>query len=231
MTYTGLRYDKEAWRASVDNGRIPRNKLAVVEFWPTPYDRDLNGPALAHPEPAAAIGVLLRQAAEDGFGDLGIGLSYRTYAMQLEKYDNYKGPDGRIGTADDGNLAANPGTSNHGWGVAFDMNWGRYASWLWLRNNAARYGFIFDVPGENWHITYQENMWGRNDMTRDELQTLNQSRRYFDTLKKNLGGGDDPESLARRTADAIEARHSSHKTGTNVKQETGGHIHSVEGAN
>ena len=39
--------------------------------------------------------------------------SYRTYAQQQELYDLYR--SGR------GNLAAVPGTSNHGWGLAVDL--------------------------------------------------------------------------------------------------------------
>lgn len=157
-----IAYDKERWRSAVRNGQIPLHMLD--EVYPTQYDRDLNGPARAHPEAAAAMSTMLQAAAEQGFPDLGIALSYRTLAMQEEKWDNYQNHGG--------NKAATPGTSNHGWAVAFDMNWGRWVTHEWLVNNARKYGFIFDVTGENWHITYQEGLWDGDDVTEAQLKML-----------------------------------------------------------
>ncbi|HET9672544.1 MAG TPA: M15 family metallopeptidase [Actinomycetota bacterium] len=215
MTYAGPRYVKAQWRAAVTNGQIPRERLAVVEAWPT-FDRDLGGPALMHPEAAAAMGVMLRTAALEGFGDLTISLSYRTLEKQLEKWENFQAG---------GNLAAFPGTSNHGWAVAGDMRWGRAVSLAWLQANAARFGFVNDVPSENWHYTFQEGLWKGEDMTEDEKQALNQWTRFLKKLRAELGGGDDPESLASRAADAIKKRHDTHAP----PGEPGPHEHSLVG--
>lgn len=157
-----LTYDKEAWRVSNTNGKISPAKLDPV--YPEQYDRDLDGPALMHPEAAAAMSTMLQAAAEAGHPDLGIALSYRTYAMQLEKYDDFKNHGG--------NLAAAPGTSNHGWAVSADMNWGRAVTLAWLQRNARKYGFIADVSSENWHYTFQEGLWNGDDMTKDQLAML-----------------------------------------------------------
>lgn len=164
MTYAGPKYDLSQWRSSVSNGRISSSKLWEVEAWPTPYDADLDGPARAHPEAASACGALLRTAWETGYPGLTIAYSYRTYAAQLRKWESYQN-----GT---GNLAARPGTSNHGWGVAFDMRWRTARELTWLHANAGRFGFRFDVPGENWHMTLQEGLWKGNDMTKEEKQQL-----------------------------------------------------------
>lgn len=60
-------------------------------------------------------------------------------------------------------MAAVPGTSNHGWGLAIDVCWwkdgravGIYGSpaWSWLLANAATYGFSWEAQSEPWHIRY-----------------------------------------------------------------------------
>lgn len=167
--YSGPRYDKEGWRGTVQNGKISASKLREIEAWPVPYDRDLDGPARAHPEAASAMGVLLRTAWAAGHTSLTIAYSYRTYAKQQEKWANYQAG---------GNLAATPGTSNHGWAVAFDMRWGTDAALKWLHANARRFGFIFDVSGENWHCTFQEGLWNGDDMTKEEKEQLAAAELY-----------------------------------------------------
>jgi LAS superfamily LD-carboxypeptidase LdcB len=135
-------YDKDTWRASVSNGRIPRVLLA--EIVPTQYDPDLAGPAIMHPEAAAAMSALLA-AAKDAGHVVHVKYSYRTYAKQLEKYADFQAG---------GNLAAVPGTSNHGWATADDLTWTTPAAIAWVHANCQRFGFRFDVPSENWHIVY-----------------------------------------------------------------------------
>lgn len=50
-----------------------------------------------------------------------------------------------------GNLAAKPGTSNHGVGLALDLNSGGAGVYNWLKNNGHAYGFIRTVSSETWH--------------------------------------------------------------------------------
>ena len=79
--------------------------------------------------------------------------SYRTYASQVRLY-------GQKPT-----LAAVPGTSNHGWGLAVDLCGGieHYgtAPYTWMKANAGRFGFLhpdWAEPGngreEPWHWEY-----------------------------------------------------------------------------
>jgi cell wall-associated NlpC family hydrolase len=79
--------------------------------------------------------------------------SYRAYASQVRLYGQKPA------------LAAVPGTSNHGWGLAVDLCGGveRYgtAPYNWLKANAGRFGFLhpdWAEPGngreEPWHWEY-----------------------------------------------------------------------------
>jgi LAS superfamily LD-carboxypeptidase LdcB len=60
--------------------------------------------------------------------------SYRSYAGQRDAYDRKPA------------LAAWPGTSNHGWGLAVDLcggvNSAGTAQWTWMNANAGRFGFV-----------------------------------------------------------------------------------------
>ena len=62
-------------------------------------------------------------------------------------------------SCNNGNLAAVPGTSNHGWGIASDLSFNNYNAILWAHDNARSFGLVFplcqNVRGrcsENWHI-------------------------------------------------------------------------------
>ncbi len=58
-----------------------------------------------------------------------------------------------LGLYRDGGLAAVPGTSQHGWGRAVDLELDDRAL-TWMRANGERYGFAETVPGEPWHWEY-----------------------------------------------------------------------------
>lgn len=51
--------------------------------------------------------------------------------------------------------AAVPGNSNHGWGLAVDVDsvmvGGRFS---WLQRNAERFGFSWELQSEPWHVRY-----------------------------------------------------------------------------
>jgi hypothetical protein len=71
--------------------------------------------------------------------------SYRTYEEQVYLYQLYQ--EGK------GNLAAVPGTSNHGWGVAVDLaeEWMRH----WMDEHGAKYGWQkTEAMSEWWHINF-----------------------------------------------------------------------------
>jgi D-alanyl-D-alanine carboxypeptidase len=80
-----------------------------------------------------------------GCRPLGPNSSYRTYERQVYYWELYQ--SGR------GNLAARPGTSNHGWGNAVDL--AQPSMRTWIDNNGARYGWRkVEAASEWWHVNY-----------------------------------------------------------------------------
>lgn len=117
----------------VTNGAIPHNLLAEVA----------PGKYLA---PGAAF-------AWRGFaGELGLTVGtepdscYRDLAWQQHRYAIYQ-RDGKP-------LAAYPGTSNHGLGMAVDIGNYYQHPHSTLVTVGKKYGFIFDTPSEWWHVRY-----------------------------------------------------------------------------
>jgi hypothetical protein len=85
----------------------------------------------------------------------GLASSYRTLAQQKALYALYKAG---------GNLAAVPGTSNHGWGLAVDV------PTLLMRKMIDQIGEKYgwskkwsDAPSEWWHIKYEVGHWTGTD--------------------------------------------------------------------
>ncbi len=130
------RLEPPAELISFGNGRIPAESLAPVGD---------TGHRLY--QPAADALNILRADAEAAGVTIGITDSYRPLAVQESLAE-------RKGLYSQGGLAAVPGTSNHGWGLATDLNLDGSAL-AWMRANASRYGFVEDVPREPWHWTYR----------------------------------------------------------------------------
>ncbi len=78
--------------------------------------------------------------------------SYRTYAQQVYLYNEYR--------AGRGSLAATPGTSNHGWGLAVDV------ATMEMRSTIDRIGRVYgwskewsDAQSEWWHLKWLVGSW------------------------------------------------------------------------
>ncbi|MBU2670542.1 M15 family metallopeptidase [Actinoplanes bogorensis] len=122
--------------AAYGNGKIPANALERVgdtrhKLW---------APA------ADSLNSMIKDAKAQGV-DIGITDSYRPYEEQVDLAR-------RKGLYSQGGLAAKPGTSEHGWGMATDLDLNPKAL-SWMRDNAEKYGFINNVPRENWHWAYR----------------------------------------------------------------------------
>src|SRR5829696_5414029 len=152
---------------SHQNGRIPASDLAEV-------------PGGRLDEEAAANWLAMRRRGGRELGvwvsPVGPRASYRTFAEQQFFWDLFQ--SGR------GNLAARPGTSNHGWGKAVDL-----AAPVTMRPVIDRFGKPFgwrwgEAPSERWHVTY----FGGGQAGPDELENVDHP-----TLKR----GDDGEDVRK----------------------------------
>jgi len=122
--------------ASYSNGKVPDSALTAVGD---------TGHRLWQPA-AQQLTRLIADAKAEGV-TIGITDSYRTYDTQVDLVR-------RKGLYSQGGLAASPGTSDHGWGLAVDLRLDDRAQ-AWMRANGERYGFAEDTPREPWHWAYQ----------------------------------------------------------------------------
>jgi zinc D-Ala-D-Ala carboxypeptidase len=122
--------------AAYGNGHIPADALEPV-----------GNPGAKLWAPAAeSLNRLIQDAKKDGV-TIGINESYRPYSEQVELAR-------KKGLYSQGGLAAKPGTSEHGWGMAADLELNSSAQ-SWMRTHAADYGFVNNVPRESWHWAYK----------------------------------------------------------------------------
>lgn len=87
----------------------------------------------------------MQEAARRAGVRIGVSSGFRTMAEQRYLYDCYL-----TGRCNNGNLAAQPGYSNHQNGLALDLT-----TSPWLASNAGRFGFVRTVPSEPWHYEYR----------------------------------------------------------------------------
>ena len=121
--------------AAYGNGKVPLDALSQIgntghHLWAPAADK---------------FEELLAAAAADGV-TIGINDSYRTYERQVKLV-------GELGLYPEGGLAAVPGTSRHGWGMAVDLRLNGEAL-QWMRANGERFGFVEDTPRETWHWAF-----------------------------------------------------------------------------
>ena len=123
------------------NGKIPANALHPVGN---------TGHRLWAPA-ADSLSALIADARRAGV-HIGITDSYRPYAEQVDLAR-------RKGLYSQGGLAAKPGTSEHGWGMAADLDLNSQAL-AWVRENGAKYGFYNTASRESWHWGFKPEASG-----------------------------------------------------------------------
>lgn len=112
-------------------------KLSSAELSPIPSGELRKDAAAAWNAPGGP--------ADAGLRPGGSMSSYRTYDEQVYLYDLY--------LHHGGSLAAIPGTSNHGWGIAIDCP----NAWeqAWLRDHGAKFGWRkTEAFSEPWHWNF-----------------------------------------------------------------------------
>nr|WP_255633292.1 M15 family metallopeptidase [Demequina sp. TTPB684] len=118
--------------AGYGNGKIPADALAP-----------LNGSSERMWAPAAErLNAMISDAKAAGVS-ISVTDGYRTYDSQVRLAQ-------QKGLYSQGGLAAAPGTSEHGWGLAVDLGLNPTAQ-AWMRQHAQDYGFVENVPREPWH--------------------------------------------------------------------------------
>ena len=123
--------------ASYGNGRIPAAALEPVG----------QGAHRLYAPAATAWKQAVAAARADGV-ELRLTDSYRSYDQQLSLAADK-------GLSSDGGLAAAPGTSSHGWGLAVDVDVNNAAARNWLQTNGHWFGFVETVRREPWHWEYR----------------------------------------------------------------------------
>jgi len=116
------------------NGELPNDALVAIT----------GGFRLSRPA-AAAFGRLEAAALAAGFA-LQVNSAYRSYDEQVAMVEDY-------GLLSEGGRAAEPGTSEHGWGTAVDLTLDA-DQLAWFQANAGQCGFQATIPGEPWHWAY-----------------------------------------------------------------------------
>jgi hypothetical protein len=129
-----------------ENGRLPASDLAAIAQGELRKDA------------AASWNTMNQQARSRGVELVPTGSmsSYRSYEEQVYLYEQYLN-----GT---GSLAAVPGTSNHGWGLAVDVATQEMRAMIdsigkpfgWSKATS-------DAPSEWWHLKWVEGSWSGAD--------------------------------------------------------------------
>ena len=136
--------EAQAKWGSYENGKIPDSELQALSFSP---ENKMNKKA------AIAMEEMNKAYKADNGSDLTINEAYRDCATQI-RYSKELGSRA---------APAPPCISNHGWGLAADIEVGAFGSstYNWLKANAHKYGYVHPAwaePGgsnpEQWHWEY-----------------------------------------------------------------------------
>jgi len=167
------------------NGQIPESALVSV------------GNGQFAQKDAAAAWFALQAACYAATGVmLGVNEAYRNLAGQQYYWNRY------INKLPGWTVAAYPGTSNHGWAIAFDIT-GYDAAWTWLQNNAARFGFSWatgKASNERWHWEFVGALGSYTSIINARLDS-----NYIKALQAQLGVGVDGDA-GPETTKALQTR-------------------------
>jgi hypothetical protein len=192
---------KPADIAGMKNGELPESALAPCGI----------GAFRMEKTAALAMNALVKDAAAAGFEIKATG-TYRSIAAQTALFHSrytrepiqgaptktWKGETWyqKPGTA----MAATPGTSNHGWGLAADLAEERdgdpqpesvsTALVAWLVQHAATYGFAAEAQSEPWHWVYTEGDKLPAAVTGETSQAPTQELPARKTLRRGDTGPD-----------------------------------------
>lgn len=148
------------------NGRLPADALAAIPGGHLRKDAAAAWNAM-NAESIRRFGIHLHP--------LGPASSYRTLSQQDYLWDHVEHPH-------DTNWVAEPGTSNHGWGLAVDLAT-RQMRWV-IDQIGVKYGWAkkwSDAPGEWWHIKWRPGVWHPTVHHVDKLAVLTKQEKFLVT--------------------------------------------------
>ena len=171
-------------------------KIQVCQIDSKPVNVKIAGPYLDMRAAAAKEGIKLSISSAfrspydsiKGKSNSGVVISA---SSQKSLYDAY--------LAGKGNLAAKPGTSNHGYGIGLDLNTGSRKAksngplddkvYKWLVKNSWRFGFVRTVGGEEWHFDYLPGLIAQKETGKayEKLANTEANRFYSDLGLNSLG--------------------------------------------
>lgn len=144
----------------------------------------------------------LAAAFQSRFGyTLPVLETHRSLAEQRRLYDGW------VKRLDGFNLAAVPGTSNHGWGLAIDLgyplNLSTSAESKWLRENMGKYGFWDGGQAswtyrEPWHIEFDGRNTGGKAPAKPSLAPGQYRETAWPFGEYALARGDTPKSVSEK---------------------------------
>lgn len=166
----------------VENGQIPSGELSDIDVLPGEESEDHRLNATA----AAAYNKMVDAAKKDGI-TWGLISSYRPLETQKRLAK-------KLGLYKKGGKAAVPGTSNHGWGSAVDIDLkkgsGKRATLRWLKDNASKFGFS-TIAREPWHWEHKSSA-----KTIKSDGTMPEPGEEIET-GVNTGSGDSPKDTSK----------------------------------
>lgn len=100
------------------------------------------------------FGGRLDQLIASAPGEITIRSGKRDPDEQLVLWDRYQDGTGPLAAWSNGKDCA----SDHCKGLAADLSWPDDATMRWAHSHAKDYGLIFDVPGEDWHVSLRDEL-------------------------------------------------------------------------
>lgn len=162
-----------AW-GNYNNGEIPTSALSRV------------GNIWLRADAAAALRDMMTAFRGARGHDLILNDGYRDLAGQRKAYNDY--------LYNGGNLAAYPGTSNHGWALSVDFGGQVYlgpntTDFQWMRNNAGRFGWWWEGGGfrqiEYHHWTFAGSYAPNPQEPEDDMYDANAQAALFRKIEND----------------------------------------------
>ena len=131
-----------------------QRRMGAANAGPTTYSNgnyrgamNQGNPDTQHVDPTlmAAVNRMIKDS-----GNIGINSGYRDNVRQTSLYNDALAKYGNAHDA--GAWVAPPGHSPHNKGEAIDLNLKNAAAIAYAHANAAKYGLVFPLANENWHI-------------------------------------------------------------------------------